>query len=130
MNHSTQLRVRFSDTDMLGHVNNASYLSYLEEARIQFFEDLGITEVPLIVASIKADFRTQAFFRQNLTIETAIRRVGNSSFDFVNRIKDSEKEQTIFEALTTIVHFNYKTQKSETIPDDLRQKLSSYIEPA
>lgn len=128
MVHITRHKVRFGDTDMLGHVNNSVYLSYLEDARLQFMEDLEIQEVPLILASVKADFRAQAFFKQNLLIETTVKRIGNSSFDIYNRIVDETTNQLIFESLTTIVRFNYHTQSSESIPDDFRQKLLQFME--
>lgn len=128
MVHITRHKIRFGDTDMLGHVNNSVYLSYLEEARLQFMEDLEIQEVPLILASVKADFRAQAFFKQKLLIETTVKRIGNSSFDLYNRIVDETTNQLIFESLTTIVHFNYHTQSSESIPNDFRQKLLQFME--
>lgn len=127
--HTVGVTVRFRDTDMFGHVNNAVYLSYLEDARLQLMEDLGFEVIPLILASVKADFRAQAFFRQKLAIETAVVRIGNSSFDLFSSIKDTETGQVVFEATSTIVHFNYETQKSERIPDSFRQKLEQHISP-
>ncbi|MFC4765861.1 acyl-CoA thioesterase [Effusibacillus consociatus] len=127
MVHTTCLTVRYGETDMFGHVNNAVYLSYLEEARLQFMEDLGFVVVPLILASVKADFRAQAFFKQKLVIETAVDRIGNSSFDLVNRIKDEAAGQLIVEALVTMVHFNFDTKKSELLPGIFREKLSQYL---
>lgn len=128
MVHKTRYRVRFGDTDMLGHVNNSRYLSYLEDARLQFMEDLELQQIPLILASVKADFRAQAFFKQHLVIDTTVRRIGNSSMDIYNRITDETTGQLIFEAVTTIVHFNYQLQKSEPIPDVIRDKLLPYLE--
>jgi acyl-CoA thioester hydrolase len=113
---------------MLGHVNNSRYLSYLEDARLQFMEDLELQQIPLILASVKADFRAQAFFKQHLVIHTLVRRIGNSSLDIYNRITDETTGQLIFEAVTTIVHFNYQLQKSEPIPDAIREKLLPYLE--
>ncbi len=40
--HELEVNVRFSETDALGHVNNTSYFVYLEEARLKFFEALGL----------------------------------------------------------------------------------------
>ena len=42
MTHRYELKVRFSECDMYGHVNNATYLSYLEHARVQLLEDISL----------------------------------------------------------------------------------------
>lgn len=75
--HIMRLKVRFSDTDMLGHVNNASYFSYMEEARCVFFEEvLGDerTVVPMILASAKVNYLAQTYYRQTLRVESWVSR--------------------------------------------------------
>ena len=42
MIHRYRLKVRFSECDMYGHVNNATYLSFLEHARVQLLEDIAL----------------------------------------------------------------------------------------
>lgn len=123
--HSIQLRVRFGETDMAGHVNNATYLSYLEEARIRFLEDaLGVDTLPFILASAKLDFLRQVFFRDELTVTTAVARVGQSSLQLVHRIWREPGHELALESETTIVHFNYATQRPEPLPASWREILT------
>lgn len=128
MKHLSELRVRFSDTDMLGHVNNASYFTYMEEARCQFVEQIGLQNVPLILASAKVDFRAQTFYGELLTIETWVTRIGNSSVDLANRILREDTEDVVFEGVAVIVHFDYQAQRPAPIPDEIRQQLQGYME--
>jgi acyl-CoA thioester hydrolase len=130
MRHLTELRVRFGDTDMLGHVNNASYFTYMEEARCDFVQAIGMKEVPLILASAKVDFRAQSYFGDTLEIETWVTRIGNSSFDVANLMRNAETGTVVFEGVAVLVYFDYEEQKPKRIPDDLRKILEQYLEPA
>ena len=124
--HTTTLRVRFGETDVAGHVNNAVYLSYLEEARIQFLQDaLDTTEVPLILASAHLDFIRQVFFPDVITIETGVYRFGNSSFDLIHQLYRPQGELALGSTVT-LVYFDYAQQKPARLPEDWRDKLSRY----
>ena len=83
--HLFTVTVRFADTDAMGHVNNARFLTYCESARIAFWE--AATGEPmalpthgagesLILADIQVTFRTPAFFGEELTVESRIGRIG------------------------------------------------------
>ncbi|QSB47783.1 acyl-CoA thioesterase [Parageobacillus toebii] len=131
--HTTTVNIRFCETDALGHVSNTSYFIYLEEARIRMFEELGygsdIKEWRFILASTKCDFINQAFFGQRLKIETNVSKIGNKSFQLVHRILDEKTRTLIALGESTVVYFNFETQKSEPIPDDLRKQLEQYTIP-
>jgi acyl-CoA thioester hydrolase len=131
--HTTAVNIRFCETDALGHVSNTSYFIYLEEARIRMFEELGygsdIKEWRFILASTKCDFINQAFFGQRLKIETNVSKIGNKSFQLVHRILDEKTGTLIALGESTVVYFNFETQKSEPIPDDLRKQLEQYTIP-
>ncbi|MBB5325871.1 acyl-CoA thioester hydrolase [Anoxybacillus tepidamans] len=129
--HVTTITVRFCETDALGHVNNTNYFVYLEEARIRLFEQLGygtdVHEWRFILASAKCDFVNQAYFGQTLNVETNVSKIGNKSFHIVHRILDAKTKALIAIGETAVVYFNFETQKSEPIPDDLRQQLQRYM---
>lgn len=131
--HTTTVNIRFCETDALGHVSNTSYFIYLEEARIRMFEELeygsDIKEWRFILASTKCDFINQAFFGQRLKIETNVSKIGNKSFQLVHRILDEKTGTLIALGESTVVYFNFETQKSEPIPDDLRKQLEQYTIP-
>lgn len=133
MHHETQITVRFGETDLLGHVNNVSYFTYLEHARIQFFKELSTEDIKdawrFILASVKCDFLAQAYFDQTLTITTTVSRIGNKSFDLKQRIFDSKTGEPVAEGHSTIVYFDFQEQKSLPLIKELRERLEQYASP-
>lgn len=129
--HETTVTVRFGETDALGHVNNASYFVYLEEARIRFFETLGysmeIKNWNFILASTKIDFIRQGYFNQCLTIKSNVKNIGNKSFELEHTIVCAENGDVIARGSAVIVFFDFTLQKSAPIPDSLKERLSSYL---
>lgn len=130
MAYETKITVRFAETDLLGHVNNASYFIYFEQARIEFFNELGArmdrSEWQFILASAKCDFMKQAYFAQELSILTHVSRIGNKSFQLIQPVYDAKSGTEIARGESTIIYFDYKAQKSESVPEHLREKLKKY----
>jgi acyl-CoA thioester hydrolase len=130
MAHEIPIKVRFCETDALGHISNISYFIYLEEARTEFFEHLGFqTEIDdwqVILASASCDFVNQGFYKQKLKVVTEISKIGNSSFSLAHRIEDAETGTIIANGKASAVHFNFETQRSERIPDHIRKELEKH----
>lgn len=126
-----QITARFGETDALGHINNASYFSYLEEARIRFFEEIGYNintkKWNFILASTKCDFISQGYFNQKLTIMTNVSKIGTKSFQLEHEIVCSQTGNIIARANAVIVYFDFDKQESAMIPDLLREGLRGYL---
>lgn len=131
MAYETNVKVRFSETDALGHISNISYFIYLEEARTDFFIDLGfgnnLEDWKIILASAKCDFVNQGYYNQRLKVISEVSRIGNSSFMIVHQILDEETGQLIAKGEAGAVYFNFKEQKPERIPDSLRTALKNHL---
>ncbi|PPA69292.1 acyl-CoA thioesterase [Jeotgalibacillus proteolyticus] len=127
----SSVRVRFCETDALGHVNNTSYFIYLEEARIQFFESLGyqmdVDNWKFIIASTKCDFKSQGYFNQDLSITSSISHVGGKSFQLEHQIRCSQTGMVIAEGNAVIVYYDFENQKSAPIPEELRAGLMEHL---
>ncbi|MRG86801.1 acyl-CoA thioesterase [Salinibacillus xinjiangensis] len=130
MRNECTVRVRASETDALGHVNNVSYFIYYEEARIELFRELVPTitleDWPFILAYTSSSFKQQGYFDEKLTIQTFVRRIGNKSFELQHEILNERGVISI--GNETVVYFDFNTQKAAPIPDDIRLKLESYLE--
>ncbi|TAA72004.1 acyl-CoA thioesterase [Planococcus salinarum] len=131
MAYETKVKVRFCETDALGHISNISYFIYLEEARTDFFIDLGfgadLEDWKVILASAKCDFVRQGYYNQKLEVVTEVLRIGRSSFTIVHRIQDAETGELIANGEASAVYFDFKAQKSEKIPDNLRKMLEKHL---
>ena len=115
-----ELDVRWADMDCIGHVNNATFLTYVETARIKLIEKLGFPDVPIIMASIKIDYVSQLKYPSTMEIGQKISRLGNSSFDILTGIYNKGSGKLITISTTTLVCYDYKTQKSIIIPVEIR----------
>ncbi|RLL46837.1 acyl-CoA thioesterase [Oceanobacillus piezotolerans] len=130
MTHEIEVYVRFSETDALGHVNNVSYLIYFEEARTKFFDEVcGNKELAesFILASVTCDYLSQAFAAQILKIETRVSRVGKKSFTVEHLLKDKETNGIIAKGTAVLVAFDYKIQKTISIPSGVRSRLENRL---
>ncbi|MCB8966177.1 MAG: acyl-CoA thioesterase [Ardenticatenaceae bacterium] len=125
--HITTIEVAFRDLDVLGHVNNAVYLSYLETARINYMMALlhvrDIAELPLILAEVTIAYKSPALFGEMLHVGTGVARMGNKSFDVVHRI-ETGNGRFIASAKTILVMYDYATQTTVSIPDHFRNRVT------
>ncbi|RMG59765.1 MAG: acyl-CoA thioesterase [Deltaproteobacteria bacterium] len=123
---STEVRVRFRDVDMMRHVNNAVYLSYLEEARSDFWEFLfgqheEFRRASFIIARITINYRAPAFFREKLVVSIGVREVGNSSFTFLYEIRKKETGELVADGESVQVMYRYREGKPYPIPEEMRK---------
>jgi acyl-CoA thioester hydrolase len=132
--HSCPLEVRFSDLDAFGHVNNARFLTYYEEARIRYFEKIVTVPVywarqGLILARIECDFRDAIKHGDELTAYTRCSRIGNKSFDLDYLIERKSKEGKITVASTgmsVLVAFDYGKNSPMVIPQEWLRDIKRF----
>lgn len=122
------VEIRFSDIDAMGHVNNAVYFTYFEEARKNlFFKYLATGERPsfnFILAKSTCSYKAPLLLTDRALIEIWVGEVGNKSFEFVYRIKDArDGSRTFAEGESVMVSYDYKAGRSVEIPDYMREKL-------
>jgi acyl-CoA thioester hydrolase len=111
-------RVRFRDCDAMGHVNNAVFSTYLEEARIDVLGGLR----PFILARVEIDFRSQLRAGEEIEIGTRCSRVGTKSFDLEHQIRADGR--VVADARSVLVAYDYETESSVALSDELRERLS------
>jgi acyl-CoA thioester hydrolase len=135
--YHTAIAIRYGDMDTLGHVNNAKYLTYLEQARVGYFRDLplwsgGIASHGLILAKVVIDYRAPLTL-DDITAEvwTRVSRLGGKSFDLEQRVLCQRAGATVLAAESTsvVVAYDYLTGQSVTIPDEWRARITAF-EPA
>lgn len=134
--HVTPMPVRWSDLDALGHVNNAKYLTYFEQARITYFADMQLwdgnpTKTGLIMAKVVLEYKMPVFAEDQVRVLSRTSRLGGRSFDTQQAVVCTRDGKDHFAAVgtVTVVVFDYQTNTSVTIPDEWRAKLIAY-EPA
>lgn len=128
---SSKFLVRFRDCDLLGHMNNAVYLTIFEEARHTYYEKIGFrqpepwskSQAGFILASAKVDFKSPAFFGEELTVYSRVSRFGNKSYDMEYLVTSSNDKREVASGLCILVAFDYKENKSVPIHSDFKSKV-------
>jgi acyl-CoA thioester hydrolase len=115
--------VRFRDVDAMGHVNNAVYLTYLEDARIAFLRPMGADVPEMILARAEIDFRAPLAEGDQLEIGVRPVRVGTKSFELQYEVRAGEKLAA--EARTVIVSYDYSAGRAVAVPDHWREQLAA-----
>lgn len=122
-----EVTVRFSETDMYGHLNNTVPFVYFEYARIEFMKHIGFTNFSAeakntisVVADLQCDFLKQVYFDETLRIYVKAARIGNSSID-IHYLARNSKNEPVFIGRGTIVQIDKSTGKA--IPWDEKEKL-------
>ncbi len=116
--------VRFRDTDAMGHVNNAVFLTYLEEARLHFIASLlpQLIEAGLIMARSECDYvRPITVPAGPVTVTMWVDHVGRSSFTLASTIEQAG--QLVARARNVIVGYDYATGSSRPLTDVDRAAL-------
>lgn len=125
---SVEVKVRFSETDMFGHLNNTVSFAYFEYARIEFLKHLGfmfdwtsgeVQKIP-VVADLQCDYLKQVYFDETLLIYVKAARIGNTSID-IHYLAKNQKNEPCFIGRGTVVQINKATGKA--IPWDEKDLL-------
>ena len=113
--------------DSFGHINNAVYLTYIEDARTTLFKrwNLKSQNKSVIVASLKIDYFTQIKHPSKLIIGSKISRIGNSSFDIQSAIFIDGLKKPAALSLVICVCYDYENGQSVTVYDEIRNDFLS-----
>lgn len=125
------VKVRFSETDMFGHLNNTVPFTYFEMARIDFFKSQGFmqdwvkpeNETIPVVADLQCDYLSQIYFDEDLKIYVKANSIGNSSVDLHYMGKKADGSICLA-GRGTIVQISKKTGKGVPWSEGMRHLLA------
>ena len=125
-----RLEVRFRDCDPMGHVNNAVYLTYLEQTRFAHWRSVwgrGAPQLPpgmpgVILARIECDYRRPASYGEMLEIRLRVAAIGRTSFRYEYEMVDQQGRR-VLEAKTVQVMYDYAEARPVPIPLEIRAAL-------
>ncbi len=119
-----RLEIRFADIDVMGHVNNAIYLNYFEQGRIQYFNqriggEWNWDTYGIIVARNEIDYLQPILLNDEVYITVAFGTLGNKSFQMEMRVFKMQKGNEIDCALgkVTVVCYDYIKKCTIPVPD-------------
>ena len=132
--YKTPITIRFSDIDAVGHVNNATYLTYFEEARLKYWREAiewDISKSGVIVGRSEVNYLKPITLRDEIFCYVRTTRIGNSSFDIMHvLVKLTEHgEEICTTGKTVCISYDYRANKSVSIPHAERTRLIEFDEP-
>ncbi len=125
--HETEIDVRYRDIDTMGHVNNAVYATYFEQARIEYIEDV-VGEEPLAVGAVLADlhvdFERPVEYGETIRVGTRVGELGTSSVPVEHEIRvDGDVAATAEAAMVT---YDRETAEPRPVPDRWRERIRAH----
>jgi acyl-CoA thioester hydrolase len=121
------IEVRFRDVDMMGHVNNAVYLTYFEVARAHYWRALGETESrrirTYVVARAECDFLSPATLDDDLECLLRVVSFGRTSFVFEYLLRDRRSGRPVAEGRTVQVMYDYAAGRPRPLDEPFKEAI-------
>lgn len=124
--------VRYGDLDPQGHVNSAVYLTYLESARLGYYEKVGIWQrdsgmtTGMVVAHIEINYLAPIYLGQSLRVGLRLAHLGTKSLTFDFQIEAVPETQPLADGKSVMVAYDNQMEKSIPIPPAWREKISRF----
>jgi len=128
--HPTE--IRYVDLDAQGHVNNAHFLTYFEQARVAYIRRLELwqsdssLDLGIILANASLTFLAPVYLDQRLETGVRVTRMGNKSLTMEYQLEETESRRPFCTGTTTVVAYNYRARQSIPIPDEWREKIRDF----
>jgi acyl-CoA thioester hydrolase len=127
------IEVRYGDLDPQGHVNNARYFTYIEQARIHYIIHVGLfqkgqsfMDVGVILADAHMTFKASIQFEQAVRVGVRVARLGNKSLTMEYRLENAENGTELATGSTVLVAYDYRTRQTVPIPVEWRGKIARF----
>jgi acyl-CoA thioester hydrolase len=122
-----RLKVRFSDCDMMQHVNNAVYLNYFEEARIHYFRHILGTDWDwkregILLRKNELEYLKPVFLHDPVEISVFLKHLGEKSFTLTYEVRVNQDLRTT--GTSVLVCFDSSVMRSIPIPAKMRDGLN------
>lgn len=123
------LPVQWGDQDAFGHVNGVVYFRWFETARVKYLDQGSLGHLMSragtgpILASIKCDYRLQLKYPDTVEVSASISEIGTSSMKMSHVLFSQAQQAVAAEAESTVVMFDYTTQRPTRVPDSVRAQI-------
>ncbi|MES2566645.1 MAG: acyl-CoA thioesterase [Bacteroidota bacterium] len=128
MENKIELRIDWSELDVFGHVNNVMIMKYVQAARLEYVNVIGLMDlykienIGFMVAETNCQFKKELLFPGNVSIQTKAIYAKNTSFSLEHTISNDDKE-IIAIAKDVLVVFDFTKKEKCLIPEEIKVKL-------
>ncbi|HEX6180315.1 MAG TPA: thioesterase family protein [Chitinophagaceae bacterium] len=127
---TTNIPVRITDVNYGNHVGNDTVLSLIHEARMQYLQHHGLTELDLggpgiIMSDVGIQFKHELFYGDVVIASVAAGAFSKVAFDLYYKLekKSGDKLLLVAAAKTGMVCYDYNKKKTVSVPEDVKKRL-------
>jgi len=126
------IEVRYGDLDPQGHVNNAKFLTYMEQGRVFYFKQLKLWEsgsflnFGIILADVQITFKKALQFGDPIRVGVRISRIGNKSMTSEYRLEDARDTSLFATGSSVLVAYDYHNHRTISIPEEWRKAVMQF----
>ncbi len=126
------IEIRYGDLDPQGHVNNAKYLTYMEQGRVAYLAHLGLwrgdsfLDLGIILAQAQVTYLFPLRFGQPLQVGVRVSRLGNKSLTMEYSLQEATNGQEAAQGSSVLVAYDYRRGCSIPIPEEWRRTISEF----
>ncbi len=126
------IEVRYGDLDPQGHVNNAKFLTYMEQAHVFYLKQLKLWEggsfmdIGIILADVQITFQKALQFGDPIRVGVRISSIGNKSMTSEYSIEDERDESIFATGSSVLVAYDYLNRQSVPIPEEWRTAIQQF----
>ncbi|GAB4514240.1 MAG: thioesterase family protein [Anaerolineae bacterium] len=129
--HLTPMMIRFADLDRLDHVNNAKYLTYIEQGRIQYVDDLtelsGLSRLRMIVAKATIEYKLPLDLKdKQVNVWSRVSRIGTKSFTMEHALLRGSDDALAATGEIIVVCYDYDAQQAVPMTPEWRAFITEY----
>lgn len=125
--YETELQVRFRDIDAMGHVNNAVYATYLEQARVDYYADVigvGLDDIDTVLVTLQIEYRHEITLDdETVTVAMGVRDIGESSVTVAYELRVDDRVAATAE--TTQVYVDSEDGRSRPLPEAWVERMAA-----
>lgn len=129
--HCMDMQIRFTDIDMLGHLNNNVYLMFMDLAKIDYFSSvigkpINMHDFELVVAHMDIDFLSATFFGERIEVWTQVTHIGSRSVQMEQRVVEAETGEIKAVGRVIMSGFDHIANKSHAISPMLAAAIEKF----
>jgi len=129
--HRLKVQTRWTDFDMLGHVNNSVYFQYLDLAKSDYFlnqlkGEFDPRGTALVIVNISCDFCEPSFPGEPVEVLTRVAKIGDKSITLEQQVVSARTGSVKCAARTVMAAFDVKTSAAVSVPDSWRTLISDF----
>lgn len=126
------IEIRYGDLDPQGHVNNAKFLTYMEQARVFYLKQLKLWDggsflnIGIILADVQLTFKKAIQFGDPIRVAVRISHIGNKSMTSEYQIEDGRDARIYATGSSVLVAYDYQNKVSVPIPEEWRKAIVQF----